>query len=103
MKTSIKNMNKSRFFCTQCGKEAFPVFRPKSKSRETGHLKKLFCLYCNEEVNCVELAETNSYTREDFELEFDNFNFNPDGTRVQTLNQLKAAIRNGELDYYGES
>ena len=38
--------------------------------RTTRHLKKLFCLHCQEEVNHVEVREIGGYTEEDFKLEF---------------------------------
>ncbi len=50
--------------------------------REPGHLKKLFCINCHEEVNHVECVSSSKYTVEDFIEEFENLNFAIDGTRV---------------------
>jgi len=62
----------SRFFCTKCGKEGIPIQRKKGQERESGHLKKLYCIYCGEEVNHVEIKEDNpAYTLEDFKEEFE--------------------------------
>ena len=47
----------SRFFCTQCGREGIPIQRKKGSQKERGHLKKLYCIYCNEQVNHVEIKE----------------------------------------------
>ena len=63
----------SRFFCTNCGKETIPCWRKKGKEREPGHLKKLYCIHCKQEYNCVEIRENNkNYTLEDFKEEFEN-------------------------------
>ena len=64
------NMTPSRFFCTQCGREGIPVQRKKGQEREGGHLKKLYCLYCKEEVNHVEVRPFGDYNYEDFLEEF---------------------------------
>lgn len=60
----------SDFYCTQCGKKGIPIPRKNGNQRERGHLKKIFCIYCNEEVNHVEIRPFGSYTLEDFEEEF---------------------------------
>ena len=60
----------SRFFCTKCGKEGLPVYRKMGQERKSGHLKKLYCLYCGEETNHCEIKDSGKYTYEDFEQEF---------------------------------
>ena len=45
------------FYCTKCGSKGINVPRIKGKLREPGHLKKLFCLKCQEEVNHVETTD----------------------------------------------
>ena len=64
------NISQSRFFCTKCGREGIPIQRKKGQERESGHLKKLYCLFCGEEVNHVEIREDSPYTVEDFQEEF---------------------------------
>ena len=95
----------SDFYCTKCGNKGIPIWRKKGAKREAGHLKKLFCLNCGEEKNCVECNEY--YTYEDFLFEFENNNFDETGKRIYTINQLKELIRNGTekktLDYGGDS
>ena len=65
------NMTGSRFFCTNCGKEGVPIMRKTGQLRESGHLKKLYCIYCQKEVNHAEIREMSDYTYEDFKKEFE--------------------------------
>lgn len=76
----------SHFYCTQCGKEGIPVQRKKGQERESGHLKRLYCIYCKEEVNHVEIKDNDTYTYDDFLEEFNLGRFK-DGNR-DTLNDL---------------
>lgn len=76
------------FYCTRCGSKGMTVPRVKGKLREPGHLKKLFCLKCKEEVNHVEVIDNGKYSYEDFLMEFNNKNFNEEGLRIKTYNQL---------------
>ena len=78
----MKKTTYSDMYCTQCGKKNIPVQRRIGREREPGHLKKMWCLYCNKEVNMVEVREFGSgYTKEDFLWEFENGNFTKEGTR----------------------
>ena len=70
----------SKFYCIQCGKEGMPIFRRGNQRREKGHLKKLYCLNCQKEVNHAEIA--NGYTYEDFLKEFNEGNFDENGNRT---------------------
>lgn len=65
----------SRFFCTKCGKEGISISRKKGSLRESGHLKKLYCIYCQEEVNHAEIRDNGSYTYDDFLEEFKSGRF----------------------------
>lgn len=42
------------FYCTKCGRAGLPLPRRKESLREKGHLKKLWCPWCKEEVNHYE-------------------------------------------------
>ena len=77
------NMFQSQFFCTQCGNEGLPLMRPKGKIREAGHLKKLYCVHCKQEVNHVEIRDGGDYTKEDFMREYSLGRFK-DGVRTET-------------------
>ena len=65
----MKNMQ-SRFFCTECGREGIPISRKQNAQRESGHLKKLYCIFCKKENNHAEVKEIGGYTEEDFKQEF---------------------------------
>jgi hypothetical protein len=47
----------STFKCTECGKEGIPLSRKQSNQRESGHLKKIYCVHCKKETNHVEIRE----------------------------------------------
>ena len=58
----------SEFWCIRCGKKGIPVRRKRSGIREKGHRKKLYCIYCRQQVNHVETRneEEARQFREDF-------------------------------------
>lgn len=70
MSKQYNNGETSRFFCTKCGNEGLPIWRKKGQERKAGHLKKLYCLHCKEEVNHVEIKTAGNYTLDDFNQEF---------------------------------
>ena len=79
----IKRKGKvSNFYCTFCGQKGMPVVRQKGKEREDGHLKKLYCVYCKQERNMVEVKEGGRHTYETFINEFGHGNFDKEGNRV---------------------
>lgn len=79
----------SDFYCTECGRKGIPIPRKEGQLRKEGHLKKLYCLYCNKEVNMIEIKEnSNSYTLQDFEDEIKYGNFK-EGNRILPLNEFK--------------
>lgn len=84
------NVTISDFYCTQCGKKALMIPRQQSKQREPGHLKNIFCIYCQKENNCVEIRPIGTkYNYQDFLVEFEHNNFNQDGTRKMSYGELK--------------
>ena len=68
---SNKATTTSDFYCLRCGKKGMPIARKIGSQREAGHLKKLYCIYCKEEVNHAEIRPFGSYHYEDFKLEFE--------------------------------
>ncbi len=92
----MKSITISNMYCTQCGNKNIPVPRNKGKEREPGHLKKMYCIYCNKKTNMVEVKDIgSSYTTEDFKLEFNYNNFNKDGTRKLSLGDFRSHLNNG--------
>lgn len=79
-----QKMTTSDFYCTRCGNKGIPVIRKAGKQREGGHLKKLYCMYCKEEVNHAEVRPFGEYNYEDFKLEFNLGRFLKDGTKIPT-------------------
>lgn len=75
------NLSHSDFYCTNCGKKGMPIARKQGQERTSGHLKKLYCIYCQKEVNHVEIRLVGSYTYETFLQEFNSGIFK-DGQRI---------------------
>ena len=71
MARCYNNITPSRFFCTNCGKEGIPISRPRAHQRELGHLKNLYCIYCKDTYNHVEIGNNRNYTYEDFKEDFE--------------------------------
>ena len=63
-------MELHNFYCTKCGKGGIPVLRPQGKKREALHLKKLYCIHCEQDTNHVEIAPNELYEASDFEKDF---------------------------------
>lgn len=77
----------SEFYCTQCGQKGITIMRKSSHYKKSGHLKKLYCIHCKQQVNHVEIRERGEYTLEDFLTEFRLGRF-VDGQRIE-LKDLK--------------
>ena len=82
----------NRFFCTKCGREGIPLSRKSSKGREAGHLKKLYCFNCRQEVNHIEIKEWTHYDFNDFAAEFYGDNFDTNGKRKLEIGEFKKKI-----------
>ena len=88
------NYSMSEMYCTKCGKKGFDIARKPSRLREPGHLKKLYCVYCNEERNHVEIREIYSdYNLEDFKLEMQYGNFDEEGNRKEPYRIFRGNLK----------
>ena len=87
--------NISDYYCTQCGKKGIPIVRSK-RAREAGHLKKLYCLHCQQETNHVECRGFGQYNYNDFLIEYQNGNFTENGERRLPWKQFLAELRREE-------
>lgn len=88
----------SEFYCSKCGSKGIPILRKNGKMREAGHLKKLWCLKCKEEVNHVECKPGTKYDYSDFCIEYEYGNFDENGLRVRTYGELRSLIHNGKIE-----
>lgn len=91
----MKLSDVSDFYCTECGHKGIPVIRKVGREKEPGHLKKLFCLYCNKETNHVEIRPNGKYNINDFFIEYSNGNF-VEGKRQLPYKQFEAKMRERE-------
>lgn len=89
----IRRMILSDFYCTRCGNKGLPVFRTAGQEREPGHLKKLFCLHCQKEINMVEVRPMGKYTLDTFLIEYENGNFDENGNRKEPWKQFVSKVR----------
>ena len=80
-KNCRNQINLSDFYCTKCGRKGLTLPRRDGRLRERGHLKKIYCLHCREEVNHAEVKNCGSYFYQDFLKEFTLGRF-IDGERV---------------------
>lgn len=96
-----QKMMTSDFYCTKCGRKGVPVARKQGQLREPGHLKKLYCLYCKEEVNHAEIREIGGYTYEDFLEEFEAGRF-IDGQRQSIPELLSCSCLSCEYNKDGK-
>jgi len=58
------------FYCIKCGRAGLPLARPANRRREKFHRKKLYCIYCKQEVNHIECK--NQAEVEEFKENFKN-------------------------------
>ena len=65
--------NVHRFYCLQCGREGIPLARPVSTTRSAYHRKKLYCPWCKETLNFIEIR--NEKERLEFVEAFDAGDF----------------------------
>lgn len=83
----------SDFYCVKCGCKGIPIMRVIGREREPGHLKRLFCLNCQDEVNMIEIRQKGKYTLDDFWIEFNYGNFNSEGNRIDPWKQFVSKVK----------
>ena len=59
-----KSYNISYFICPEC-ENSLPLPRFKGKKRERGHIKSLYCVYCNNVVKTTEIRNGDFYVSSD--------------------------------------
>lgn len=66
MAREIRSFESHDFYCTNCGNKGIPCQRRRGHQHSRGHLKKLFCIYCNKEVNhyeCKNLEDVEKFKK----------------------------------------
>ena len=58
------------FYCINCGNKGIPLMRKQGFKHEKLHRKKLYCIYCKEEVNHIECKTPEEV--EEFKKNFEN-------------------------------
>ena len=91
-KTRNKRITISSMYCTKCGKRGIDIPRAPEIQREPGHLKRLYCLNCHEEVNHVEIKPYGRYRYENFLEEFELGRF-VNGNRIPVSELQKCSKR----------
>lgn len=90
---NIRKAKLSDFYCTSCSNKGVPIFRVSGQEREPGHLKKIFCIFCQREVNMVEIKFNGKYTLDDFWIEYNYHNFDENGNRIEPYKQFVSKVR----------
>ena len=91
----------SEFYCTKCGRKGIPIARKKGQQREPGHLKKLYCLYCQQEINHVEIRPYGSYKYEDFLEEYNLGRFF-EGHRLKVMDLMSCSKTDCSFNRHGK-
>ena len=97
-----KEITTSEFYCTKCGKKGIPIARKLGSQREAGHLKRLYCPFCREEVNHAEIRPFGEYDYEDFQLEFELGRFLEDGSRIAIQDLLSCSNVECKYNVHGK-
>ena len=95
----VRNLFLSDLYCTKCGLKSIPIFRQAGKEREPGHLKKVFCVHCQEETNMAEIRPYGTYNLNDFWAEYEYGNFDKNGNRKEPWKQFVGKVIRGEIKH----
>lgn len=66
--------NEHDFYCIKCGHKGIPLSRKQGHQHERFHRKKLFCIYCQQEVNHIECKNDEDVA--EFKRNFENGVYN---------------------------
>lgn len=69
----MARLENHQFYCTKCGNRGINVWRNPAAQRGKGHLKKLYCIYCQEEVNHYECYNEKDVAK--FKMKFERGDF----------------------------
>ena len=91
----------SDFYCVCCGKKGIPLSRKEGRLKKGGHLKKIYCIYCQEQTNHAEVKPCGDYTYEDFREEFELGRY-IDGQKIETKNLMSCSQTNCKYNKSGK-
>lgn len=74
------------FYCINCGNKGIPLFRQTGHKHKKMHRKKLYCIYCKEEINHIECKSLEEI--EEFKKNFEN------GVYQNEAEESLASLRN---------
>lgn len=84
----------SDMYCCKCANKGITIPRKVNHYKEAGHLKKLYCPYCKQEWNHVEIRPIYSdYTYKDFQLEIRYGNFDKNGNRKEPYRIFRGELK----------
>lgn len=90
----------SEFYCTKCGNpQKFSIPRPNGQARPAGHLKKMYCFHCEQEVNFCEVKRYTKYDYFNFLEEFEGCNFDENGNRILPYGLFKDKLVKNQTYY----
>lgn len=72
--------------CLNCGKAAYSLPRKVSHQYKRGHMKKLYCPHCKQEINCVECFDDTDIFN--FKIKFENGEY--ENERKESLDFVRA-------------
>lgn len=90
----------SDFYCTECGNKGISCARQVGQAREPGHLKKLYCVYCNKVTNHTEIRPYGTYTKDSFDEEFELGRYS-NGNKVPVNDLIKCSKADCEYNING--
>lgn len=65
-----RNYAEHSFYCINCGNKGIPLMRNQGFKHQGMHRKKLYCVFCKQEVNHVECKTLDEI--EEFRINFEN-------------------------------
>lgn len=65
-----RNYAEHSFYCINCGNKGIPLMRNQGFKHQGMHRKKLYCVFCKQEINHVECKTLDEI--EEFRINFEN-------------------------------
>lgn len=95
------NFTISEMYCTECGNKGINIPRSPGQMREPGHLKNLYCIYCQRSTNHCEIRPVGHYTLENFKEEFELGRF-VNGKKNHVIDLIKCSNLSCKYNRHGD-